>query len=157
MRKIVRDKQELPFPQKLKHDIISHLSCAEIRSQVIWQCRYTTFLHHPLPPCLVPWDTNPASKSVEQGGSMETANPCASRCGDHPDKTTPPGSQRRQQGQACSLTGLESPRIAVQHQIVSSLQSPWWQCSGKLPQEMFELESPPPSTQLPCYLCSPYW
>jgi len=78
MRKILRDKQEPTFPQKLKHDIISQFSCAEIRLQVIRQCTSTTFLHHPFPPHFVPWHTNPATKSVEQGGSVETVKPSAS-------------------------------------------------------------------------------
>lgn len=145
MKKIVGGKQELTFPLKLKLDTISQFSHAEIRLQVIWQCTSTTFLHHPLPPYLVPWDTNPATKSVGQGGSMVTANPCARRGVGCPDRATPPGSQRRQQGHACTLMVLESPSIAVPHQIVSSLQGPWWQCSRKLSQEMSELASPPPT------------
>lgn len=132
MRKVVGGKQELTSPQKLKHDIISQFSCAEIRLKVIWQYTSTTFLHHPLPPCLVPWDTNPATESMEQGVSVETANPCVRQGVGYPDAATPPGSRRRQQGHARSLTLLESPSTAAQHQIVSSLQGPWWQCSRKL-------------------------
>ena len=47
--------------------------------------------------------------------------------------------------------------IAVQHQIISSLQGPWQQCSGKLSQEMFELALPPMSTPPPPCYNSPYF
>lgn len=88
---------------------------------------------------------------------MQTANPCARGGVGHPDRATPPGSQCRQQVHACSLMVLENPNIAVQHQITSSLQDPWWQCYGKLSQEMSELASPPLSTPPPPCYNSPYF
>lgn len=51
----------------------------------------------------------------------------------HPDRATPQGSQCRQQSHVCSLRVQETPSIAVQHQIVSSLQG---FCSGKPSQEL---------------------
>ena len=151
MRKIVGDKQELTLPQQLKHDIISQFSCAEIRLQVIWQCTSTTFLrcYHPVSYHGTP--TQPPSP-WSRVALWTQQTPVQKGCVGHPDRATPPGSQHRQQGHACCLMVLESPCTAVEHQILSSLQHPWWQCSGKLSQKIFELASPPPSPPLPlCY------
>lgn len=107
----------------------NQFSCAEISLQVICWCTSTTFLYHPLPSHLVPRDTNTATKSMEQGGSMGTANPCACGMG-HPDRATPPGHSADRRG-----THAPSQYLKVQALQSSTRSFPHCRVSGGYAQE----------------------